>query len=98
MYEAVALSVVLPAYNEEASLPEAFEQCRRLVDLLPGKIEVIVVDDGSEDSTPTVIEKACDELPWLTLVRHDSNLGYGRAIRSGFAKAYTLSLHDALLI
>ncbi|MGH8923737.1 MAG: glycosyltransferase family 2 protein [Acidimicrobiia bacterium] len=85
--EAVALSVVLPAYNEEASLPEAIDQCRRLVDVFPGTLEVIVVDDGSEDSTRTVVEKALDEWPWLRLVSHDSNLGYGCAIRTGFANA-----------
>jgi dolichol-phosphate mannosyltransferase len=85
--DAVDLSVVLPAYNEEASLPQAIEQCRRLVEVFSGTIEVIVVDDGSEDATSTVVEKARHELPWLGLVRHDSNLGYGRAIRTGLAKA-----------
>lgn len=83
----MALSVVLPAYNEAASLPEAIDQCRRLVEVFPGRLEVIVVDDGSEDATPIVVEKARHDLPWLSLIRHDSNLGYGRAIRTGFAKA-----------
>jgi dolichol-phosphate mannosyltransferase len=82
-----ALSIVLPAYNEEASLPEAIEQCRRLVELFPKLVEVIVVDDGSDDQSAAVVKKAGDEHPWLRLVAHDVNLGYGRAIRTGFAQA-----------
>lgn len=80
------LSLVLPAYNEEAALPEAIEQCRRLVGLIPST-EVIIVDDGSTDSTPALVEAATKSLPWLRLVRHERNLGYGRALRTGFAAA-----------
>lgn len=81
-----ALSVILPAYNEEASLPEAIEQCRRLAEVI-SSIEVIVVDDGSVDGTAELVAKAAAEHSWVRLVTHESNLGYGRAIRSGFAAA-----------
>lgn len=77
---------MLPAYNEEAALPEAIDQCRRLVDLIPST-EVIVVDDGSTDSTSSVVEAAAESFPWLRLVRHEQNLGYGSALRTGFAAA-----------
>ena len=80
------LSVVLPAYNEEASLPEAIEQCKRLVQLL-SSTEVIFVDDGSTDRTPELVTEAGAAHPWIRLLQHQSNLGYGRAIRSGFAAA-----------
>jgi dolichol-phosphate mannosyltransferase len=80
------LSVVLPAFNEEAAVPEAIEQCRRLVDLIPST-EVIIVDDGSTDSTAKVVEAAAASQPWLRLVKHDRNRGYGFALRTGFAAA-----------
>lgn len=80
------LSVVLPAYNEEASLPEAIEQCRRLRQSIEST-EVIIVDDGSSDSTAELIKRASEQHPWLRLVSHQSNLGYGMALRTGFAAA-----------
>lgn len=80
------LSIVLPAYNEEASLPAAIEQCKKLVQLF-SSTEVIVVDDGSTDRTSELVAEAATEHSWVRLVKHESNLGYGRAIRSGFAAA-----------
>jgi dolichol-phosphate mannosyltransferase len=80
------LSVVLPAFNEEASLPTALEQCRRLGERL-SPIEVIVVDDGSSDRTVEVFSQAAEGDPRLRIVRHEHNLGYGKALRSGFAAA-----------
>lgn len=81
------LSVVLPAFNEEAALPEAIAQCGRLKELLPGSLQVIVVDDGSTDGTATVVESFMRDRPWLQLERHETNLGYGVALRTGFAAA-----------
>jgi dolichol-phosphate mannosyltransferase len=78
--------VVLPAWNEEESIIDAIEQCGRLIKTFPDA-EVIVVDDGSQDTTAAVVEQACESRPWLRLVRHPHNLGYGRALRTGFAAA-----------
>ena len=80
------LSVVLPAFNEENSILEAIDQCRRLVELI-NSTEVIVIDDGSTDNTAEVVRRASEEYAWLRLVRHEGNLGYGKAIRTGFAAA-----------
>jgi glycosyltransferase involved in cell wall biosynthesis len=81
-----ALSVVLPAYNEEANLPRAVRDAATAAAALVADYEVVVVDDGSRDRTPAVLEGLGGELgPRLVVVRHPSNRGYGAALRSGFA-------------
>lgn len=81
-----SLSIVLPAYNEEASIEDAVRACAGLAEAA-SDFEVIVVDDGSQDDTAGVIKQLVDELSWLRLVSHDRNRGYGAALRTGFAAA-----------
>jgi dolichol-phosphate mannosyltransferase len=83
----VELSIVLPAYNESASIQDAVAQCARLMQMVEGTTEVIVVDDGSEDGTDLLLKGLSADRPWLRVVRHHTNLGYGQALRTGFAAA-----------
>jgi len=80
------VSVVIPCHNEEASLRETVEQVRlSLADDRPH--EVIVVDDGSTDGTGAVIEDLQQRYADLVPVKHERNLGYGAALKSGIARA-----------
>ena len=81
------LSVVIPAYNEQEGIPDVL---RRLRDTAAGlkaempeveSVEIVVVDDGSHDDTPHIV----DQTEGVTLVRHPRNLGYGAALKTGFA-------------
>lgn len=82
------LTVVLPAYNEEESLPDVVTQCGRLIGILPDwSVDVIVVNDGSTDSSDGVLETLGQTRPWLRVISHQNNLGYGAALRTGFAAA-----------
>lgn len=56
------------------------------MDMHEWKYEIIVVDDGSKDSTQSVLKKYNGRLP-LRVITHEKNLGYGAALRSGFAAA-----------
>ena len=47
------LSLVIPCYNEEKSLPRLIEKCQALVD---DDIEIILVDNGSNDGTPKILQ------------------------------------------
>jgi glycosyltransferase involved in cell wall biosynthesis len=73
------LLVIVPAYNEEASLGEVVQGVRRV---LPG-VRVIVIDDGSVDATPQVARQAGAEL--LPLPHH---LGLGGAVQTGYRFAF----------
>jgi dolichyl-phosphate beta-glucosyltransferase len=80
------LSLVIPAYNEQARLPYALAQietyvCREQIDC-----EVIVVDNGSQDATSAVVQQAAVGFPRLRLVRTDRR-GKGCAVRTGTLQA-----------
>ena len=82
MSSGFALSLVIPAYNEQARLPYTLSQieafvCREQIDC-----EVIVVDNGSQDATSAVVLQASASFPRLRLLRTDRR-GKGCAVRTG---------------
>jgi dolichol-phosphate mannosyltransferase len=81
-----ALSLVLPAFNEDANIARAVRDAAAAAATLVADYEVVVVDDGSRDLTAAVLEGVARELgSRLVVVRHSRNRGYGAALRSGFA-------------
>jgi glycosyltransferase involved in cell wall biosynthesis len=77
------LSVIMPCYNEAATLPLILEQVRAI------KIdkEIIVVDDNSSDDTYELLMTEAARDPLLRVVRHPTNRGKGAAVRSGLTHA-----------
>jgi len=78
--------VVLPAYNEEANIGNLL---RRIFESLSDEnmgFSIIVVDDGSSDSTHRILLESCGEFP-LTVHRHERNQGLGATIRDGLREA-----------
>ena len=73
------LSVVMPAYNEEATIEEMI---RRVV-AVPIRTELIIVDDGSKDRTREILTRLADELP-IKVIFQPVNGGKGSALRRGF--------------
>jgi glycosyltransferase involved in cell wall biosynthesis len=79
-----ALSVVVPALDEEKTLPAVVDEL--LARLRPlWELEVLVVDDGSRDGTPAVVEALRERVPELRAFRHAAPRGKGAALRTGFA-------------
>ncbi|NIT35294.1 MAG: glycosyltransferase [candidate division Zixibacteria bacterium] len=72
------LSIVIPVYNEEATVKEIIDRCRAL----PLDKEVVVVDDGSSDGTANVLAKE-DGVDGVAVRYHEKNRGKGAAIRTG---------------
>jgi len=85
--DGLSLSVVIPALNEEDGISDIVQRVLGTRDALRAvgvsRLEVIVVDDGSVDGTPQIVEQMED----VQLVCHPVNLGYGAAIKTGFGRA-----------
>lgn len=83
-----SLSVFFPAYNDAPSLPGLIGRTFEVLEQYAGDYEVIVVNDGSYDNTGEVLEELRRKYaPWMRVVTHPQNRGYGGALRSGFAAA-----------
>jgi glycosyltransferase involved in cell wall biosynthesis len=82
-----SLSLVIPAFSEEAGIRQAVEEADQALTQLAAQYEIIVVDDGSGDRTATVVQEAAIGHPRVRLLRHQSNLGYSAALRTGFEAA-----------
>jgi glycosyltransferase involved in cell wall biosynthesis len=80
----VDVSVLVPAKNEEGNLPLFMELMAEVVANAPFATEVIVVDDGSDDTTWSVLERLRREYPFLKAVRHRTQRGIAEALRSGY--------------
>ena len=79
----VELSIIMPCYNEEATLPISIPPLLELLDKEKVSYEVILVNNGSYDSTPTVIDS------FTTVRRVDvlNNEGYGKGVIAGVKAA-----------
>ena len=83
-----SLSVFFPAYNDAPSLPALIGKTFQTLEQCAEDYEVIVVDDGSYDSTAHVLALlAAQYSPRMRVITHPENRGYGAALRSGFAAA-----------
>jgi dolichyl-phosphate beta-glucosyltransferase len=85
--EGPLLSVVVPAYNEADRLPRYLPDVIEFCSALPEGGEVLVVDDGSQDSTAAYVESLAACAPVLRLVRQSRNMGKGAAVRRGVMEA-----------
>ncbi|MGH9872946.1 MAG: glycosyltransferase family 2 protein [Pyrinomonadaceae bacterium] len=75
------LSVVVPAYNEEATLAEVVSKLLKV----PCLLEIIIVDDCSTDGTGLQARQLGEKNPQVRVVRHQRNAGKTAALRTGFA-------------
>ena len=79
-----ALSVVIPAFNEQDRLGPYLAEIRSYLDhVLTAAYEVIAVDDGSQDGTSGLVLGTAANWPQLRLLRHPANCGKGQAVRTG---------------
>jgi dolichol-phosphate mannosyltransferase len=76
------LSVIIPAYNEERTIAEIIKRIKK-AGTLNLKKEIVVVDDGSTDSTQKILQK----IKGIKFIRHLKNSGKGAAIRTGLKHA-----------
>jgi len=80
-------SVVIPAFNEARRLPSYLDDVVSFFEGRGEPYEVIVVDDGSTDDTPALVEARVRELASVRLLRLPVNAGKGAAVRAGMLAA-----------
>lgn len=81
------LSVVFPAFNEEANIKRTVELAREVLPKIARQWEIIVVDDGSKDATRAITDELSARYPEVTAIHHPRNRGYGAALKSGILAA-----------
>lgn len=81
------LSLVLPLYNEEGCLEKNFETIKAYLDTLTKDYEIILVNDGSSDNTPSIIEEIVLSNPQARTLNSRKNRGKGYAVKRGILNA-----------
>jgi glycosyltransferase involved in cell wall biosynthesis len=84
---ATGLSIFFPAYNDSGTIASLVITALRTARTLTPDHEVIVVNDGSADGTAEILDELASLYPQVRIVHHETNRGYGGALRSGFATA-----------
>ena len=82
-----ALSIIIPAFNEESRLPRYLSSIITYVERRGDRCEIIVVDDGSHDVTEAVVLALTTTCPFLRLISLGRNMGKGFAVRTGMLAA-----------
>ncbi len=81
------LSIVIPTFNEATRLPKTLEQIQTYLQSQTYSAEVIVVDDGSSDTTCAIVKAKLDQFPQLRLLENKINQGKGAVVRQGMLRA-----------
>jgi glycosyltransferase involved in cell wall biosynthesis len=84
---ATGLSIFFPAYNDSGTIASLVITALRTARKLTPDHEVIVVNDGSKDGTADILDELAGLYPQVRVVHHETNRGYGGALRTGFATA-----------
>jgi len=80
----ITLSLIIPCYNEAKNLPLLVKRCQKI--LIP-EMEIILVDNGSVDDTPTILTTLLEPQSQIRTVRVENNQGYGYGILAGLKAA-----------
>jgi glycosyltransferase involved in cell wall biosynthesis len=81
------LSVFFPAYNDSGTIASMVIRAVQAASDLTSDYEIIVVNDGSIDATPEILDELARTYPHVRVVHHPKNRGYGGALQSGFRSA-----------
>jgi glycosyltransferase involved in cell wall biosynthesis len=82
-----SLSSIIPAYNQSETILATLENISSALETLALPHEILVIDDGSRDETPTIVEASATRFPAVRLLRNPRNMGFGWSYRRGVEEA-----------
>lgn len=91
------LYIILPAYNEAESLTVLLPKIKEVMVKNGSEYQVILINDGSKDSTLAVARQFKNEIP-IEIINHKYNRGLGETIRDGFEYAAEISTDDDIIV
>jgi glycosyltransferase involved in cell wall biosynthesis len=83
----LSITAFFPAYNDEHTIENIVRTAAEELSRVTADFEVLVVNDGSKDGSGAILDRLASELPCLRVIHHPRNMGYGRALISGFNNA-----------
>lgn len=81
------LTVFFPCYNEQENIPHFVAEALEVLPNIAKKFEILIVNDGSSDSTKKVAKKLVNMHEQVRLISHKVNKGYGASLRTGYRRA-----------
>lgn len=82
-----SLSACFPCYNDGDTIGSMVDEVHAALAPIVDDLEVVVANDGSHDGSRAVLDGMAASRPWLRVVHHEVNRGYGGALRSAFGEA-----------
>lgn len=80
-----SISLFFPVYNDGHAIIGLTEKAVRILKTEVSRFEIIIINDGSKDNSGAVAEQLAAEHPEVRVIHHQTNLGYGAALRTGFS-------------
>jgi glycosyltransferase involved in cell wall biosynthesis len=92
-----SISVFYPCFNEEVHVETTTKTALKILNIIADRYEVILINDGSKDKTPQIINELAKKYKHIRTIHNKVNLGYGGALQTGFynAKYEWIATHDA---
>ena len=81
------ISFFFPAFNDEGTIALMVEDAKKVLNEVADNYEIIIIDDGSPDNSGLIADKMAKKYETVKVIHHKYNLGYGAALKSGFANA-----------
>ena len=87
MKKKYSITIFFPCYNEEHNIERVTREALDVAGRLFDDYEIIIVNDGSRDNTGAIADRLAKENPFVRVIHHEHNKGYGAALRTGFENA-----------
>jgi len=82
-----SISAIFPCYNDETTIGGLIDDVHTALAPMVPVLEVIVVNDGSTDGSRATLDALALDRPWLRVIHHETNGGYGKALLTAFGAA-----------